>query len=232
MDAIIRFFKENETWIYVILGVLALVPLRNFIQSWAEFSASAFGMERDAAQAKLNLWAILLVLLLAMAVFVFVLVTYVAPSMPGAAPFPTATLDLLATASNTPASLFDAPAPIAGTSEPTATVEVQGQGCTPGQVVILSPQDGETISGVVVVRGTAEIQNFGFYKYEIARPGESIWLSLNAGETPVREDVLGEWVTSVLPPGEYRLRLMVADNQGKYMPACTIQVIVAVAPEP
>lgn len=232
MDAIIRFFKENETWIYVILGVLALVPLRNFIQSWTEYSAAGFGMERDAAQAKLNFWATLLVLLLAMAVFVFVLVTYVAPSMPGAAPFPTATLDLLATATSTPASLFDAPVTISGTPEPTATVEVQGQGCTPGQVVILSPKDGETISGVVVVRGTADIPNFGFYKYEIARPGETIWLSLNAGETPVREDVLGEWVTSVLPPGEYRLRLMVADNQGKYMPACTIQVIVAAAPEP
>jgi hypothetical protein len=96
--------------------------------------------------------------------------------------------------------------------------------------MISEPKDGDTISGVVVVRGTADIPNFGFYKYEIARPGETVWLSINAGEQPVREDVLGEWVTSVLPPGDYNLRLVVADNQGKFLPACIIQVRVIAEP--
>lgn len=229
VEEAVRYFRNYEIWIYVILGVFAVYGLVKFWTSWEELRKATFGMERDSAQARVNQAATLLFLLLTMAVIEFSVVNFVAPTMPGAVPLPSPTLDLLATPTTTPASgVIVGPVGEGGTA-PTLT-PLAGQGCTPDQVMILEPKDGDTVSGVVEVKGTADITNFGFYKYEIARPGESVWLSINAGEQPVREDLLGEWVTSVLPPGDYNLRLVVADNQGKFLPACIIQVRVAAEP--
>jgi hypothetical protein len=223
VEAAVKFFREYEISIYVFLGLVTIYAVIRLVGAWEEFRKAAFGMERESAQGKLNQAATMLFLLVAMAVMEFSLVTFVAPTMPGANPIPSPTLDFLATPTSTQIALIALETPeIVGTLEPTSTM-IAGQGCT-DQVMITSPADGESVSGVVVVEGTADIPNFGFYKYEIARPGETIWLSINAGEQVVQQGVLGEWVTSVLPPGEYQLRLVVADNQGKFLPACIIQV--------
>jgi hypothetical protein len=104
-----------------------------------------------------------------------------------------------------------------------------GEGCVPGQVIITSPADGETIRGEITIVGTADIPNFGFYTYEIARPGETIWLPLQVVREPKRDQELGIWNTASLAPGPYSLRLVVTDNQGIAYPPCIIQVRV-VAP--
>jgi len=229
VEQAVRYFREFESWIYFILGVLAIYGTIKFIRSWGELRQAAFGMEQETAQGKLNQAATLLFLLLTMAVLEFSVVNFVAPTMPGANPLPSPTLEFLATPTTTPPpGVLDGLEP--GDGIQATQTPIAGQGCTPDQVMILSPEDGESVSGVVEVRGTADIPNFGFYKYEIARPGETIWLSINAGEQPVQDGVLGEWVTNVLPPGDYSLRLMVADNQGKFMPACIIQVRVFAEP--
>ena len=230
VDEVVKFFREYEISIYVFLGVIIVYAILRLVRGWEEFRKAAFGMERESAQGKFNQAATILFLLIVMAVAEFSLVTFVAPILPESNPIPSPTLDLLATPTYTP--VFPSPLDtmqIEGTPAPTSTTIV-GQGCT-DDIVITSPADGESVSGVVVVEGTADIPNFGFYKYEISRPGETIWLSINAGEEAVRQGVLGEWVTSVLPPGEYQLRLVVADNQGKFLPACVIQVRVISEPQ-
>ena len=222
VEAAVKFFREYEISIYVFLGIIVLYAILRLVQAWEEFRKAAFGMERETAQGRLNQAATLLFLLIAMAVAEFSIVTFIAPTLPDANPLPSPTLNLLATPIFTPLASLDATQDINSTPVPTLT-PIIGQGCT-DDINITFPTEEEPVSGVVVVRGTADIVNFGFYKYEIARPGETIWLSINAGEEPVREGILGEWVTSVLPPGDYQLRLVVADNQGKFMPACIIQV--------
>jgi len=222
VEAAVKFFREYEISIYVFLGIIVLYAILRLVQAWEEFRKAAFGMERETAQGRLNQAATLLFLLIAMAVAEFSIVTFIAPTLPDANPLPSPTLNLLATPIFTPLASPDATQDINSTPVPTLT-PIIGQGCT-DDINITFPTEEEPVSGVVVVRGTADIVNFGFYKYEIARPGETIWLSINAGEEPVREGILGEWVTSVLPPGDYQLRLVVADNQGKFMPACIVQV--------
>jgi hypothetical protein len=76
-----------------------------------------------------------------------------------------------------------------------------------------------------------DIPNFGFYTYEIARPGESIWLPIQVGREIKQEAVLGTWDTSALTPGEYLLRLVVTDNQGNALEPCVIGVMVLAARE-
>lgn len=227
MAEVLRFFRSYEIWIYIILGVLALWQIRKFSVSWEEVRGAAFGLEREAAQNRLNQAATVLLLLLLMSVTEFMLVYIVAPSIPGAIPIPSPTLNLLATAT---AILPIETANPEAVETPVATPpggQTVSPGCVPGSIEISSPKDGDTVSGVVEVRGTADIANFGFYKYEIARPGETIWLSLNAGEAPVKDGVLGEWITDMLPAGDYLLRLVVTDNDGQTLPACIIQVRVA-----
>ncbi len=227
MEEIVRYFREYAIWIYLLLGIFAIFQIRKFAVAWEELRNAAFGMERDRAQERLNQHAWMLLLILMMTVAEFTLVSFVAPTMPGAMPLPSPTLDLRATATSVLSlDIFDQFLPTQ--IPPTPTEPVAGQGCTPGQVVLTAPKDGSQVSGVVSVEGIADIPNFGFYKYEVARPGETIWLSIVAGENVVQNGKLGEWVTTMLPPGEYMLRLIVVDSQGVAMPACVIQVNVVV----
>jgi hypothetical protein len=230
----IRFFREYEVWIYVVAGAIAVWQVGKFILAWQELGKAAFGLERESAQYKLNKAAAWLVLMLLTVVGVFMVVSFVAPAVPGAIPIPTPTLDLLAT----PSITLPPPTPaLSGTGQAAGTVQPEGtsqpaalpeqSACVAGQVMISEPKDGQEISDIATLKGTASIPNFGFYKYEVARPGDSSWLTLGGGRNPVVEDKLGDWDTTTRVPGEYLLRLVVTDNEGNYLPACVIRVRIA-----
>jgi hypothetical protein len=235
MEEALRFFRTYEMWMYVILFLAGLVYVRKFILAWEELRRAAFGLERESAQSHLNQAAGMLVLLFVMAVAVFVLVSFIAPVFPASNPLLTPTMDILAS----PTIILVEETPEVGreisTAEAmslTATVQVVGEGCVPAQIMLTEPIDGSDVSGVIVVQGTADIQNFGFYKYEIARPGETIWLTIQAGREIKQESELGQWDTRTLAPGDYMLRLVVTDNQGESFEPCVIRVRVNNPSEP
>ena len=101
MEDALRFVREYEIFIYILLGVIAAIFLRKFILAWNDLREAAFGLERETAQARLNWAASVLVFSLIMAVVEFALVSYVVPTVPGAMPLFTPTIDLLATPSAT-----------------------------------------------------------------------------------------------------------------------------------
>ena len=230
----IRFLREYEIWIYVVAGAIAVWQVGKFILAWQELGKAAFGLERENSQYKLNTAAALLVLMLLTVVGEFMVVSFVAPAVPGAIPIPTPTLYLLAT----PSITLPPPTPtLSGTGQPGGTAQSGGtpqpaavpeqSQCVAGQVIISEPKDGEEISDIVTLKGTASIPNFGFFKYEVARPGDSAWLTIGGGRNPVVEGKLGDWDTTTRVPGEYLLRLVVTDNEGNYLPACVIRVRIA-----
>jgi hypothetical protein len=229
MEEVLRFFRTYEIWIYLVLSLAGLIYVRKFILAWEEMRAAAFGLERESAQSRLNQSAGMMVLLLVMGVGLFVTVSFVVPIFPGANPLMTPTVDLLATPTSTlpPDAQTEVAAEMAEEGQGTPTSEpVLGEGCTPGQVVITEPLDGTEISDVVTVKGTADMPNFGFYKYEIARPGETVWLTIQAGREIKQDADLGQWDTRTLDSGDYMLRLIVIDNQGQTSNPCIIQVRV------
>jgi hypothetical protein len=229
MEEVLRFFRTYEIWIYLILSLAGLIYVRKFILAWEEMRAAAFGLERESAQSRLNQSAGMMVLLLLVGIGLFVMVSFVAPTFPGANPLSTPTVDLLASPTVTlpPEALAQAGTEVSEDAQATPTIEqLLGEGCTPGQVVITEPVDGSEISGVVTVKGTADLPNFGFYKYEIARPGETVWLTIQAGREIKQDADLGQWDTRTLDSGDYMLRLMVTDNQGQTSEPCVIQVRV------
>mgnify|MGYP001037853203 CR=1 FL=1 len=228
MEQVLQFFHNAEGVIYAILSLFAVWWIRKFVLAWNELRGAVFGMEREAAQARLNQAATMLVLLIILVVVEFALVSIVLPSLPGGSLLPTPTLDLLATPTTTlaaPAETVDEGGPT-----PTAAEQPAAEGCTPGQVNLTAPLNGDLVTGSISLVGTANIPNFGFYTYEIARPGDTVWLPVQVGRQPVVRDVLGAWDTSALEPGDYMLRLVVTDNLGNAMNPCAIQLRVVVAP--
>ena len=83
---------------------------------------------------------------------------------------------------------------------------------------IYEPADGDTVSGIVAVRGTAVHPQFLRYELaflQISSPG-SDWIVFAQGDQPVQDDTLALWDTTVgqpaspvFPDGKYRLRLRV-----------------------
>jgi len=227
LEEALSFFRAFETWIYLFLGLWGLVFLRRFLLSWQELRGAIFGLEREKAQARLNQSASMMVLLLTVAVTEFMLVSFISPAMPGASLLPTPTLDLLATPTVTLPGTTPEPGetsftPLQGTAQATTA-----PGCIPGQIELISPTNGQDINGVVEIMGTANIPNFGFYKFEIKRPDENVWLTIQAGNSVVTAGKLGDWDTSRLTPGDYQLGLVVVDNQAEASAACVVQVRVS-----
>jgi hypothetical protein len=200
--------------------------------AWQELRGATFGLERESAQTRLNQAASIMVLILTMIVTEFIVVSFVAPAMPGPIALPTSTLDLFATPENTLAA-GAAPAETTLTADTTLQPDILSalsSGCIAGQIQITIPQNGEEVKGVIPVVGTANIPNFGFYKFEIKRPDETTWLTIQAGNVPISDGKLGDWDTSRLSPGDYQLALVVVDNQAKSSPPCVVQVRVSSPP--
>ncbi len=229
MDQVLQFFRNYELWIYIILGVLGVWQIWKFARAWEELRGAFFGMEREAAQSRVNSAATMVVILIIMTVAEFTLVTFVAPTVPGANPLPTSTLDLLATPTYTLPPPTPNPNATPGNT-PTPGEVAAAQGCTPGQINLISPLNGDQISGSTTIRGTANIVNFGFYTLQIALPGDAVWLPIQVGQQAVTNDILGTWNTSTLNPGAYMLQLVVTDNVGNAQPPCAVQVTVQAAP--
>jgi hypothetical protein len=229
MEDALRFVREYEIFIYIVLGVVAAWYLRKFALAWRDLREAAFGLERETAQARLNWSASVLVFVLILAAVEFALVSYVAPTVPGAVPLYTPTLDLLAT----PTITLDPNAtPGAATPTPGPTIPPESANCVPGQIEITYPESGSSVRGVIEIEGSANISNFGFYKYETAPLNDpETWLTIQAGNEIVEGGVLGPWDTARLTPGDYYLRLVVTDNAGQALPPCVVQVRVELPPE-
>lgn len=225
MNEILRYLKDLEFLIYIILGTFTVWQLRKFYLAWEELRASAFGLEKESAQARLNRSAALLVVLLFLATAEFGLVSFIIPAIPGVEPLPTATLDLLATPTITLA-VEPVPTSSDGQETPLPGTEIIQIGCIPDEVMITFPENNSTVRDIIEVEGTVNITDFGFYKFEISRADSDTWLTIQAGDSPKDDEMLGFWDTTQLEPGNYYLRLVVIDNQGIQREPCAVYVYI------
>ena len=96
-----------------------------------------------------------------------------------------------------------------------------------GTVEIARPEQDETISGVVEIRGSATDDSFFYYQLEYSPRGR-VWMPIGQPHytSQVQDGVLGTWDTSKVAPGRYQLRLNLADTMGNHVQS-TIQVTIA-----
>jgi hypothetical protein len=221
MTELLIWIESHQTWIYVVLVLVGLFYLRQALGWFGEMKRTVFNLERERAVAGMRQAAAMLVLVVALIVGAFILANFVGPAVPlSARPTVFPTVSLLATGnpaeSETGEFVAASPLPV-GTSD--------GSGCLNSQATLRTPQAGEILSEVMDIEGTADIENFAFYKYEFRPAGsDQDWQTVSAGTVPVVDDLLGTWDTSLVPAGEYAFRLVVTDTSGNAPLPCEIQV--------
>jgi len=208
-----------------------------------------FSLEREVHQQRMvRAWTMAVIFLLLGGV-VFVVKTFVLPAPPAPvrltptlqvglrtptpSPFPT----LAATGSVTQV-VVSGPTPVATESSvplpTTAPVEATLPDCPSPGAQVTSPVANTNLLGVVEIFGTAKVNSFSFYKFEVRFPGAdtpNFIAQYNAGK---ENDLLGVWDISdptLYPPGgPYQFQLVVVDIYGNTT-TCTIPLnIVATQP--
>jgi hypothetical protein len=224
MPAIYRFLGTHEVLVYLLLAIGALFGLRWLWRCWNEWRHAVYSLEREFALRRIGQSISSLALILVLFFLEFIIASFVFPNLPATLFIPTATADLLATPTGTISA--ELATSIAQTPR-VATALGEGEGCVANRVMLTSPTVGQEVRGTVEIRGTANIPDFGFYKYEVAAAGSDTWATIAAGRNTVSDGPLGQWDTSTLSPGDYQLRLVISDNQGQALPACIITVRVS-----
>lgn len=218
MNDLFRYLVQYETHIYVLLGIAAMFALRSVWLSWSEWRKAVFGLEKEIAYQRLRTNSAVTIVLFMVGLSQFCMVTFVVPYLPAITFTFTATPDLTnALTANTP-DAQQTPETEILFSPPEIT------GCVPGEIIISSLESRQEISGRIILLGSADVEDFGFYKYEYSQQGAENWVTIAAGREPVQDDELGAWDTSTLLPGDYEIRLVVVTGTGESLPACTIPV--------
>lgn len=226
MNSLLRFLDQYEIVLYILLIGMIMIYARKTFLAWQEWSSALFGLEKEHSQRKFNQGITILVFCVLLVVGLFIINTFITPAVPGVQQLPTPTIDLTQSAAT--------PTP---TQSPTMEITAQGiiptltsylgRGCVPDQIDWTEPINGGSISGKVELKGTVNIQDLGFYKYEYAAAGSDTWTTIAAGSTKIVDEALGgAWDTRSLVPGDYQLRLVVTDNQNEPLPACIIQITI------
>ena len=224
MGPLYRALASYEPLIYIALAIGGLFAFRRMWRSWREWRDSVYGLEREFALRRLVQATGAAFLILVLVFVEFFVATFIAPSLPATDMLATPTLDLLLTPAET---LSPEQATQAALSPVTQAVPSGMSGCVSDQIMITAPEPGEPISGTVEITGTANVPNFGFFKYEVAPMGSQNWATISAGREPKVNEVIGPWNTSSLTNGDYFLRLVVTDNVGVALEPCVIAVRVA-----
>lgn len=219
MGLVYRSLANYEPLIYIALAAGALFAFRRMWRSWREWRDSVYGLEREFALRRLVQASGLALLILALVFAEFFIATFIAPSLPASDIMATATLNLLVT----PAGTL-----VPGTTALAVTQDVPSgmSGCIPDKIMITSPKPSDNVSGTISITGTADVPNFGFYKYEVASMGTQNWATIAASRDAVKDGELGKWNTAALTNGDYFLRLVITDNVGTSLEPCVIAVRV------
>ena len=239
MSILIKLISDYALWLYLILAVIGAILLRMMNLALKERSRSIFALERENATARFSraMVYLVIVLLLAGGVYYTANILIEQVPLPKITPTPTQVVQLPPTP--TSPKLLPTPTPtLTPTPRPTAAPvvvdtptpeETPNTGAPPNcpipGVQITQPGDGATVSGTIQISGSANIDNFDYYKFEFLAPGGN-WNFIERYNTPVSGGLLATWNTATVPPGQYGFRLIVVDKIGNYPTPCEIKLNV------
>ncbi len=219
-------------------GVLAL------LLSWRELgqarklrSGTIFALEKELAAARQRRGRSALLLVLAYLALLSALVFGFVPgeALP-ATPTPTPTLlvielptptQVIPTPTRTRIPTRPRPTALPPTETPTRT-PIPAPVCPQPGVCISAPTRNQVIAGQITIRGTAQIDQFQFYKLEYGL-GEDPqqWNSIgDVHRSPVVNGALGIWDMAGFPNGVFKLRLTVVDVSGNFPPPYEVRVVI------
>ncbi|GAB4492052.1 MAG: hypothetical protein Fur0016_25710 [Anaerolineales bacterium] len=221
MEALLRFFREYETVIYLILGGGALISLRALLVAWSEWRLAVFGLEKELIFQRVRISGSLLILFVLIGLSQFCLVTFVSPYLPASALLATPTVSLTQAAG----AFLQADTPSVSQTAPPAPPP-GSMGCIADQLMFTFPQPGDEVKGKITLRATVNFPDLGFFKYEYAPTGSDAWMTIAADNQNKTDSELNLWDTSLLTPGDYQIRLVVTNNLGEVLPPCIVPIRV------
>jgi hypothetical protein len=237
MTTLVSLVSEYYIWLIgaCILGVLFYIG--RAIAAHREKSRAIFTLEREAAASSRLRSIIMVFVVSALAGVVYFTATYVEPNLDIQTENETTpTVLLQPTPTPTPGTPTATPSPApTRTRPPTRTPETTPTptpepvilpDCPNPQVRLTNPTVNAVLKGPVEVSGSANIDNFDYYKFEFRGQGASEWSFLQSFEESVTDGFLGIWDTSALPAGAYTFRLVVVDKTGNYPEPCEVDVII------
>jgi hypothetical protein len=225
MKDLLRFLSTYQVGIFVLLGIIAALNSYRFFRAWLEKRNAYFGLEREVIHNTIRSSLTIIALVLLLGLTQFMLVSVLTIKFPGLIQLTTPTIDLISTPTIPLTEIAGTIVTPQGYDATQTAIAVTG--CVPGQLEWTSPKNGDEINGSVELKGTVNIPNQGFYKYEYQQVGKEDWKPFAAGSKTILDGSLGgKWDTSQETPGNYLLRLVVSDNQNNLLKPCTIQVKV------
>jgi hypothetical protein len=234
----LRFFQEYETVIYFILGAGVIIYGWRFWTAWQDMRGSIYELEQINAQRRLNQSAITIFIFLVIGFVVFSLVTFVSPVVTpefvlGNAPDePAIDISVPTESSVTAVPESTDVVTVLPTATPLPTVVIIPGNCIPDRINITSPKPNEEVSGVITVEGVVNVEDFGFYKFELAPAYEEIWKPIQVFRSLVKEEgpLYEDWDTSIWPPGAYVIQIVVTESDGTAYPPCRIPIQIGRSP--
>jgi len=245
MTTLVRLVSEYYVWLLGACVVGILFYIGRAIAAHREKSRAIFTIEREAA-ASTRIRSIGMVFALAaLAAIIYFTATYLEPSLELVAeneatptvpilleptpsptlgpPTPTFTPRPTRTPrpTSTPETTTIPPTPTTPTPEPVVLPD-----CPYPDARLTNPKVNAVLRGPLEVTGSASIDNFDFYKFELRPSGATDWSTLQLFRQPVADGFLGMWDTSALPAGAYTFRLVVVDKTGNYPPPCEVPVTI------
>jgi hypothetical protein len=237
MTTLVKLVSEYYIWLIgaCILGILFYIG--RAVMAHREKSRAIFTLEKETASStRLRSIGMVFVLLILGGTIYFT-ATYLEPNLDletESEPTPTVLLQPTPSASPGPPTLTPTPRPTR-TPRPTQTPEttltptpkpVVLPNCPNPQARLTNPTVDAVLKGPVEITGSANIDDFDYYKFEVRPAGASEWSTLQLFREPVTDGFLGIWDTSALPAGAYTFRLVVVDKTGNYPEPCEVQVTI------
>jgi len=217
MSNFFRLLDGYAALVYLVLAIAGMFAFRHMWYAWRAWRDAIYSLEREFSLKELGRATAIGLAILLLFFAEFFVSNFVVPALPAEIIEYTPTLDLFP-----PTGTENTGSVLVATSVPQTGMN----GCVQAQKMISDPLPGDEVNGVVSLQGTADIPNFGFYKYEASVAGTSNWITISAGDQAVREAELGKWDTTTLANGDYFLRLVIVDNVGNAIDPCVISVRV------
>lgn len=254
MNAIVFLIEQTAVGLYILIALGLVVTWRRLMRARHDYRATQFELEREIFRYRQSNALTFLILLIEAALIVLGVQQVVAPAIRATSDTALQTIQVVDDGfapSPTPAEVQFGTSPIdvsgvqIGEAEivqvvatPTLTPTPVGTilpnpdpvlGCDTPNAILQVPANGMLVFEPVNVLGTAYIDNFAFYRFELNGPQTfGSFALLRDYEQPVSAlGELGQFVPSFYEPGDYQFRLTVFDITNTLKAACTINITIS-----
>jgi hypothetical protein len=253
MTTLVFLVEQLALGLYILLGLAILLTVRRWLRAQQEFRSTYFELERDLARSARSDAVTTLILLVEAVLFVVGIQQVVAPTIRSTSNITVASADVITDGSfSTPVPVFNqgvqidasgvnltpdnlvqrvlatptlTPTPV-GTIVPNAPAAI---GCNEPGATLQIPANGMRVFEPIRVIGTAFMDDFAFYRFELAGAFTNGSFGPLEDHTQVVEQTseLGQFVPSFYEPGLYQFRLSVFDITNTMGPSCTVNIYIS-----